>query len=299
MADLTRWRLSGIFKKSRAVLVLRYFEDLTEAETAAALADRGWQAIALDLRGHGESGWSPGGDYQIARFAEDMVAVARDIGGSPALIGASAALALSVPAQAQQIAWSTQTLPAPSQPGAVVLPSVPAGTANEEYWFHEIVPGGTEWSVRNITVPTLVPILPVGDHTGAAIIVAPGGGFLGLAIEKEGWDVARWLANHGITAFVLKYRVIPTPVDQPTFVADVQSAMSGGPGRFTPPADTPPEALADGLAALRWVREHAAEYGIDPTGVGRMLGLKAMGEIKMAAQAGAATATPSAPVTAV
>lgn len=181
----------------------------------------------------------------------------------------AAALGLSIPAQAQQITFAPQALPAPAQPGAVAI-SVPVGTADEEYWFHEIVPGGTQWSVRNITVPTLVPVLPVGSHSGAAMIVAPGGAFLGLAIEKEGWDVARWLANHGIAAFVLKYRVVPTPVDQPTFVAELQNAMSGGPARFTPPTDTPPEALADGISALRWVREHAAEYGIDPHRVGFM-----------------------------
>ena len=181
----------------------------------------------------------------------------------------AAALALTSPAQAQQITFSPQALPAPPQPGAVAI-SVSADTVDEEYWFHEIVPGGTQWSVRNITVPTLVPVLPVGNHSGAAMIVAPGGGFLGLAIEKEGWDVARWLANRGITAFVLKYRVVPTPVDQPTFAADVQGVMSGRPGRFAMPVDTPPEALADGIAALRWVREHAAEYGIDPHRVGFM-----------------------------
>lgn len=181
----------------------------------------------------------------------------------------TAVLALSAPAQAQQITWSTQTLPAPLQPGAVVL-SVPAGTADDEYWFHEIVPGGTQWSVRNITVPTLVPVLPVEGGNGAAMIVAPGGAFLGLAIEKEGWDVARWLANQGIAAFVLKYRVVPTPVDQPTFVADVTRGMSGSETRFHMPSDTPAEALEDGLSALRWVREHAAEYGIDPDRVGFM-----------------------------
>lgn len=186
-------------------------------------------------------------------------------------LSAALALAIPVPVMAQmQITWSDQALPAPAQPGAIVLSSVPAGTPDEEFWFHEIVPGGTEWSVRNVTVPTLVPVLPVGGGNGAAMIVAPGGGFLGLAIEKEGWDVARFLANHGIAAFVLKYRVIPTPVDQPTFVADLTSAMSGGEGRFRPPADTPPEALADGLAALRHVRENAAEYGIDPDRVGFM-----------------------------
>jgi len=79
-------------RSTRGVVILAHGGGQTRhawAKTAAALADRGWQAIALDLRGHGESGWSPGGDYQIARFADDMVAVARDIGGSPALIGAS------------------------------------------------------------------------------------------------------------------------------------------------------------------------------------------------------------------
>lgn len=58
-------------------------------KTAAALATRGWAAVALDLRGHGDSGWSPTGDYGIERFAEDLAGVARDIGGQPALIGAS------------------------------------------------------------------------------------------------------------------------------------------------------------------------------------------------------------------
>lgn len=59
------------------------------AKTAAALADRGWEAVALDLRGHGDSGWSPTGDYLMERFAEDLAGVARDIGSRPALIGAS------------------------------------------------------------------------------------------------------------------------------------------------------------------------------------------------------------------
>lgn len=59
------------------------------AKTAAALRALGWEAISVDLRGHGDSGWSPTGDYQIERFAEDLAGVAREIGGQPALIGAS------------------------------------------------------------------------------------------------------------------------------------------------------------------------------------------------------------------
>jgi pimeloyl-ACP methyl ester carboxylesterase len=59
------------------------------AKAGARLADRGWRAVALDLRGHGESGWSPTGDYRIQRFAADLVHVARQLGNGPALVGAS------------------------------------------------------------------------------------------------------------------------------------------------------------------------------------------------------------------
>lgn len=58
-------------------------------KTAAALAERGWRAVALDLRGHGESGWSADGDYQMELFAADLASVARQMGSRPALIGAS------------------------------------------------------------------------------------------------------------------------------------------------------------------------------------------------------------------
>lgn len=57
--------------------------------TAAAVADRGWRAITIDLRGHGDSEWSPTGDYQLVRFAEDIDAVASILPARPMLIGAS------------------------------------------------------------------------------------------------------------------------------------------------------------------------------------------------------------------
>ena len=59
------------------------------ASTADRLAERGWRAVSLDLRGHGRSEWAADGDYAITRFAEDLVDVARAVGGRPALIGAS------------------------------------------------------------------------------------------------------------------------------------------------------------------------------------------------------------------
>jgi len=57
--------------------------------TAERLAERGWKAVSLDLRGHGESGWDPEGDYEMHAFARDVIDVAATLPGRPALIGAS------------------------------------------------------------------------------------------------------------------------------------------------------------------------------------------------------------------
>ncbi len=59
------------------------------AKTGASLAAAGWRAVALDLRGHGDSARSPTGDYRMERFAADLVAVAAQLGDKPAVVGAS------------------------------------------------------------------------------------------------------------------------------------------------------------------------------------------------------------------
>ncbi len=59
------------------------------AGTARRLAAEGWYAVALDLRGHGESDWSPDGAYGVSDFVEDLVAVVRHFEQPPALVGAS------------------------------------------------------------------------------------------------------------------------------------------------------------------------------------------------------------------
>lgn len=153
----------------------------------------------------------------------------------------------------------------PLQPGAIDLPVVRVAPGKEA-WFLQ----NGEIGVRNVVQPTLTPVLPAGPSTGTAVIVAPGGGFLGLAIDHEGWRVARWLANHGVAAFVLKYRVLPTPASTTVFDDEFNRMRRGEKVQFAPPDDTPPEALADGLAALRHVRAHAADYRIDPKRVGFM-----------------------------
>ncbi len=150
--------------------------------------------------------------------------------------------------------------------GEVLLGTGP-GQPKEE-WFRQ----NGSLQVRNVEQATITPFLPdPAANTGAAVIVAPGGAFLGLAIEEEGYRVARWLTDHGIAAFVLKYRVLQTPADPATFRREVVAMRRGtGKASFAPPADTPAPALADAQAAIRFVRTHATQYGIAPDRVGIM-----------------------------
>src|SRR5258706_2617632 len=68
--------------------------------------------------------------------------------------------------------------------------------------------------VTNVTKPTLTVVKPAPElANGTAIIVAPGGGFMALSINSEGFDVAKYLAAKGVTAFVLKYRLAHTGED--------------------------------------------------------------------------------------
>lgn len=156
----------------------------------------------------------------------------------------------------------------PTQTDVIALHTGPqAADVPPENWF--LLNG--ELNVRNVSTATLTPFLPGPDKaTGTAVIVAPGGGFLGLAIETEGYAVARWLADRGIAAFVLKYQLVPTPADFDIFTREMVAGRSGKPSNMRPPADTPPYARDDGLAALALVRARAKEWRIDPARNGMM-----------------------------
>jgi acetyl esterase/lipase len=86
-----------------------------------------------------------------------------------------------------------------------------------------VAPGSENWTqqertvdnnpigtvVFNVVTPTLTVYLPERTKaTGTGVIIAPGGAFVALAIDLEGYNVARWLQNKGIAAFVLKYRIM-------------------------------------------------------------------------------------------
>jgi len=115
-------------------------------------------------------------------------------------------------------------------------------------------------------------------RNGTALVIVPGGGFMALSITSEGTDLAKYVAARGVTAFVLKYRLAHTGEDATqefgVIVADHQ--------KFREMADKIfPLAEADGLEAVVYVRQHAAEWGVSPDRVG-IVGFSAGGAVTAA-----------------
>src|SRR6478672_7594891 len=113
----------------------------------------------------------------------------------------------------------------PAQPDAIELGTGPLqGATFPESWHSQY---GSKFA-RNVTVATLTPFLPEPSKaSGVAVIVAPGGGFRALSMENEGSNVARALADRGVAAFVLKYRLNQTPADLDAFARPPASRPSG------------------------------------------------------------------------
>ena len=134
------------------------------------------------------------------------------------------------------------------------------------------LPGSGKTRVKTaVNVPTLTVFRPAaGKANGAAVVVLPGGGFGGLAWDLEGIEPAQWLAERGITAFLLKYRVghlaLAPGQAPPKDLAGILRMME--PGRVL--------AVADAAQAMKLVRSMAGKYGIDPARVG-MIGFSAGG----------------------
>ncbi len=135
--------------------------------------------------------------------------------------------------------------------------------------------------VRNVTEPTLTVCLPDASiAVGTGVVICPGGGFHFLMIDKEGTQVARWLNARGVAAFILKYRLVPTPDDDEAFTQLASNLRQ----RIAPMTQVRPLAIADGLQAVRVVRQRINEWGLKADRVG-ILGFSAGGVVA----AGAAT----------
>jgi endo-1,4-beta-xylanase len=154
----------------------------------------------------------------------------------------------------------------PADPAVVELwPGGAAGSekaTGEEVWAERGQQGLVDRSVANVHKPTLTVYLPLREKaTRAAVIICPGGGYVHLAIDKEGHDVAKWLNSIGVAGFVLKYRLSRTKGHDYTMETS----------------------LLDARRAVEIVRARATEWGVDPKKVG-MMGFSAGGDL--AAQAG-------------
>lgn len=188
-------------------------------------------------------------------------------------------LFIFVPVMAQD--GTIYPLDPPAEPNAILLGT--GGVEDQpakETWFRQ-------WGdpmARNISTATLTPFLPEpGKSNGAAVIVAPGGGFRWLSMGNEGWEVAEALAKQGIAAFVLKYRLFPTAESLDDFTAWMNRprpapAETSSNNQEKAPA-RPPERdltnqLEDAEAAYTMLVNRAKEWGIDTSRIG-MIGFSA------------------------
>ena len=166
---------------------------------------------------------------------------------------------------------------APAQTVIPLYPGVAPGSQPESYpekqyfskaWNTEVV--------SNVTRPSLTVLTPSRElKNGAGIVICPGGGFMALSIASEGTDVAKFLVSRGVMAFVLKYRLAHTGDDATqeftTLYADHEKFEEMR-------KQVEPLAAADGLAAVAYVKQHAAQWGISPDRVG-IIGFSAGGAV--------------------
>jgi acetyl esterase/lipase len=135
--------------------------------------------------------------------------------------------------------------------------------------------------VYNVADPTLTIFRPDKSiANGTAVIICPGGAFHTLSIGSEGYDVAKWLNSRGVTAFVLKYRVVKSETDDPG--AEVFKLMGNSKKLDSINAPVVPLAFQDGLTSIKYVREHAEEFGLDKHKIG-LMGFSAGGTLTLGA----------------
>jgi acetyl esterase/lipase len=131
-------------------------------------------------------------------------------------------------------------------------------------------------AVSNVSAPTMEVFRPdPAISNGTSVIVAPGGGMYALAMENEGYNVAKWLVKNGITAFVLRYRLVPIPGNAH------DKWDNDGQNRKIRAKQVLPLAADDGLSAISYVRNNASLYNLDPNKIGFM-GFSAGGAVTMA-----------------
>jgi len=201
----------------------------------------------------------------------------------------------------------------PLQAQTTVVTLWPNGAPGSENWTQTeaVYPMGNSGAkgVRNVVKPSITVYLPAAESaSGTSVIIAPGGAFRFLSWDAEGTTVADWLQQHGVAAFVLRYRVSDTGTDEqfaqsqgrggagagagraganPPAAAGANAGRGGGPGGQS---EIRAMAAADGLQAIQVVREHAAEWHVAPHKIGFM-GFSAGGYVAVKAALDHSSAT--------
>ncbi|MBI2712151.1 MAG: alpha/beta hydrolase [Bdellovibrio sp.] len=150
------------------------------------------------------------------------------------------------------------------------LPAIPSNPSLDESVTpgEKPIGGGPISIIWNVSQPTMTVYPPKAPNSGAAVVVLPGGGYHGLAIDLEGTEVCDWLTSKGITCILLKYRV---PASGPYW--DKKCRCHVKPKVFT--------ALQDTQRTLGLVRANAAKLRVDPKKIG-VIGFSAGGHLAAA-----------------
>lgn len=161
-----------------------------------------------------------------------------------------------------------------------VIPVWPGVAPGSENWTQREISYGNAimgQMVRNVVRPTLAAYFPEkAKANGTAVIICPGGAFRFLSWQSEGTQVAEWLAERGVAAFVLKYRLMDTGPTEETLrqsMEELYRSLSKNPIRSGAPEEwrgIVALASADGRQAIKVVREHAGQWGINPERIGIM-----------------------------
>jgi len=146
-------------------------------------------------------------------------------------------------------------------------------------WSEREIKLGNNRILMDVSRPTLTAFFP-SKPNGIAVIIAPGGGFHILSFDSEGTEVAKWLIEKGITAFVLKYRLVHEDSTHPE--NSLWTLLRNRNFKRLDSINAPvvPMALEDGLTAIKYVRQHASEYHINSNEIGFM-GFSAGGVVTM------------------
>ena len=176
------------------------------------------------------------------------------------------------------------TLAAPLIAQSKVVLLWPNGAPGSEHWTQKETEymAGPWKELRNVSKPSITLYLPpAAQSTGTAVVVAPGGAFTHLAWENEGTKVGSWLQAHGVAAFILKYRLVDTGTDAD--YARAQSELMRALRKRGPHSGPLPHGLipsmnnpivhmsvTDALKAIETVRQHGAEWHINPNKIGIM-----------------------------